>query len=144
MLGDNAYVSGTDEEYQAAVFDTYPTILRNTPLWSTLGNHDALSADSPTQTGPYYEAFTFPIAGQSEGVASGTEAYYSFDFGHIHFICLDPSDTPILSVDPMAQWLVNDLQAISTDWIVAYFNQPLFSDGFESGDIDGGGGPNRW
>ena len=29
MLGDNAYNSGTDAEHQAAVFDMYPTILRN-------------------------------------------------------------------------------------------------------------------
>ena len=40
MLGDNAYNSGTDAEYQAAVFDMYPEILRQLPLWSTLGNHD--------------------------------------------------------------------------------------------------------
>ena len=29
MLGDNAYNSGTDSEHQAAIFDMYPTILRN-------------------------------------------------------------------------------------------------------------------
>src|SRR5688572_70729 len=28
MLGDNAYESGTDEQYQAALFDMYPEILR--------------------------------------------------------------------------------------------------------------------
>jgi len=40
MLGDNAYYSGTDEEYQAAVYDMYSTMLRKLPLWSCLGNHD--------------------------------------------------------------------------------------------------------
>ncbi len=30
MLGDNAYNTGTDANYQAAVFDTYPSFLRNT------------------------------------------------------------------------------------------------------------------
>jgi hypothetical protein len=40
MLGDNAYSIGTDTEYQNAVFNMYPTILRNTILWSTQGNHD--------------------------------------------------------------------------------------------------------
>src|ERR1051325_7407869 len=40
MLGDNAYESGTDPEYQAAVFNMYPAILRNTVLWPTFGNHD--------------------------------------------------------------------------------------------------------
>ena len=52
MLGDNAYTSGTDAEYQAAVFDMYPTMLRKSVLWPTLGNHDGVSADSATQTGP--------------------------------------------------------------------------------------------
>jgi len=32
MLGDNAYNDGTDAEYQSAVFDTYPIILRQLPL----------------------------------------------------------------------------------------------------------------
>src|SRR6059036_2578910 len=36
MLGDNAYPNGTDSEYQAAVFNLYPMLLRNTVLWSTL------------------------------------------------------------------------------------------------------------
>jgi hypothetical protein len=33
--------------------------------------------------------FTFPRNAESGGVASGTEHYYSFDFGNIHFVCLD-------------------------------------------------------
>ncbi len=81
MLGDNAYNDGTDEEYQAAVFDMYPELLENTMLWSALGNHDGHEADSPTQTGPYYEIFSFPKSGESGGEPSGTEAYYSFDYG---------------------------------------------------------------
>ena len=60
MLGDNAYTTGTDAEYQAAVFDMYPTMLRKSVLWPTLGNHDGMSADSATQTGPYYDIFTLP------------------------------------------------------------------------------------
>ncbi len=34
MLGDNAYNSGTDAEYQAAVFNIYPEFLRQLPLWA--------------------------------------------------------------------------------------------------------------
>jgi phosphodiesterase/alkaline phosphatase D-like protein len=53
MLGDNAYNSGTDAEYQEAVFDFYPTMLRNTVLWPTIGNHDAIT-DSAS---PYLHSF---------------------------------------------------------------------------------------
>ena len=57
MLGDNAYEAGTDAEYQAAVFDLYPTLLRNTVLWPTLGNHDA-SSNGSTEEFPYLEIFS--------------------------------------------------------------------------------------
>src|SRR5262245_64738568 len=86
MLGDNAYSGGTDEEYQAAVFDVYPAILRQSVVWPTLGNHDAGSAASSSESGPYYSIFTLPRNAEAGGVASGTEAYYSFDYGNIHLI----------------------------------------------------------
>src|SRR5262245_34111337 len=79
MLGDNAYSFGTDHEYQGAVFEMYSAILRNTVLWPTLGNHDARSCNSATQTGVYYDIFTMPTLGEAGGVLSGTKAYYSFD-----------------------------------------------------------------
>ncbi|NJN00766.1 MAG: metallophosphoesterase [Aquincola sp.] len=53
MLGDNAYSSGTDAQYQSAVFDIYPDLLRQSVLWPTLGNHDAVTAESANQT-PFF------------------------------------------------------------------------------------------
>ena len=67
MLGDNAYSDGTDAEYQDAVFDMYPSLLRQTVVWPTLGNHDGHSADSDTLTGPYYGIFTLPKSGVAGG-----------------------------------------------------------------------------
>ena len=75
MLGDNAYNDGTDAEYQTKLFDMYPQMLRKSVLWPTLGNHDAVTSDSTTQSGPYYYAFSLPTAGEAGGLASGTEAY---------------------------------------------------------------------
>ena len=89
MLGDNAYYDGTDNEYQRAVFNTYPQVLPKTVLWPTLGNHGADTADSTTESGPYYDIFSLPRNGEAGGVASGTEAYYSFDYGNLHFVCLN-------------------------------------------------------
>ena len=88
MLGDNAYPNGSDQEYQEAVFDMYPRLLRKIVLWPTLGNHDGHTADSATQSGPYYDIFSLPKNAEAGGLASGTEAYYSFDYGNVHFICL--------------------------------------------------------
>jgi hypothetical protein len=78
MLGDNAYQLGTDAEYQAAVFDMYPSVLRQTPLWTTIGNHDTANSTAPPSSLPYFQMFTLPAGAEAGGVASGTEKYYSF------------------------------------------------------------------
>ncbi len=137
MLGDNAYVNGTDSEYQAAVFDVFPGILRNTFLWPTLGNHDGYSANSATQTGPYFDIFTLPAAGQAGGLASGTEAYYSFNYANIHFVCLDSYGSPRGPADPMLTCLAADLAVNTRDWTIAYWHHPPYSKGSHDSDVEG-------
>ena len=136
MLGDNAYEQGLDTEYQAAVFDMYPNTLRRSVLWPTLGNHDGAAADSATGTGPYYDMFTLPKSGEAGGFASGTEAYYSFDYANIHFICLESFETSRAAGGPMLTWLQNDLASTNQRWIVAYFHHPPYSKGSHDSDID--------
>jgi len=136
MLGDNAYNSGTDSEYQTAVFDFYPEVLRQTSLWTTLGNHDGASASSATQTGPYYEIFTLPAAAEAGGVASGTEAYYSFDYGDIHFVCLDSHDSDRSAGGAMLTWLEDDLAATDAAWVIAFWHHPPYSKGSHDSDSE--------
>ena len=138
MLGDNAYPGGTDDEYQAAVFDTYPDLLKHTLLWPTFGNHDAVSASSLMRTGPYYEIFTLPIGGEAGGLGSGTEAYYSFDFANIHFVSLNSQDID-RSPPPdgvMLSWLRDDLLSTTQDWIIAYWHHPPYSKGSHNSDTE--------
>ncbi|HZC03728.1 MAG TPA: metallophosphoesterase family protein, partial [Gammaproteobacteria bacterium] len=129
MLGDNAYVDGTDSEYQAALFDMYPTLLRQTVLWPTLGDRDGHMADSGSQSGPYYDIFTLPKQGEAGGVASGTEAYYSFDYANIHFVVLDSVETSRAPTGAMLTWLKNDLAATTQPWVIAYWHYPPYSKG---------------
>ena len=138
MLGDNAYNDGTDAQYQAAVFDTYPEILRQLPLWSALGNHDGHSADSNSQTGPYYDIFNLPAFGEIGGLSSGTEAYYSFDYANIHFVCLDSYETDRSVNGAMMTWLENDL-AMNTQqpWVVAFWHHPPYTKGSHNSDTEG-------
>jgi len=136
MLGDNAYNIGSDEEYQDAVFLMFPELLRTTALWPTLGNHDAFTADSATQSGPYYDIFSLPDSGQAGGLASGTEAYYSFDYANIHFVCLDSSDTDRSTNGTMMTWLQNDLASTMKDWIIAYWHHPPYSKGTHNSDLE--------
>lgn len=136
MLGDNAYSSGLDSEYQSKLFAMYPTMLRKSVLWLTLGNHDGVSADSATQTGPYYNNFTLPKQGEAGGVASGTEAYYSFDYGNIHFVCLESNETNRSATGAMATWLANDLQNNTKDWLIAFFHHPPYTKGSHNSDTE--------
>lgn len=150
MLGDNTYLQGTDAQYQAGLFDTYPTLLRNTVVWPTFGNHDDLSSNSvdpcgatPAPCGPYYATFTLPAGAEAGGVASGTEAYYSFDYGNIHFVVLDAATHPACAPScaeawwtTMLDWLTTDLAATTQDWIVAYWHHCPYCKGSHDADTE--------
>jgi len=132
FLGDNAYIDGYDSEYQAAVFDMYDAKLKNSIAWSCLGNHEG------EYNGPvYYDIFTFPTNGESGGVQSNTESYYSFDYGNIHFIVLNSFDENRAVGSTMYNWVENDIQSTEQKWIVAFWHHPPYSKG--SHDSDNGG-----
>ncbi len=137
MLGDNAYVSGTDNEYQNAVFNTYPATLANSVLWPTLGNHDGFTADSATLTGPYYDIFSLPRSGECGGTPSGTEAYYSFDYANMHFICLESFETDRSTNGAMIGWMISDLAVTTQEWIIAFWHHPPYSKGSHDSDFEG-------
>lgn len=133
MLGDNAYGIGTDEEYQNAVFDMYPELLRHTPLWSTMGNHETYSIEENGQHA-YFNNFTFPTAGEAGGEPSGTEHYYSFDYGNIHVICLDSEESARTPGSPMLVWLEEDLAGNTKDWTIAMWHSPPYTKGSHDSD----------
>ena len=134
LLGDNAYGRGLDREYQAALFNAYPTMLRKTALWSTIGNHETAQDRTPVSTIPYYKIFSLPKAGQAGGTASGTEDYYSFDYANIHFVCLDSMTSSRSATGTMARWLTNDLASTAQPWIVAFWHHPPYSKGTHDSD----------
>ena len=136
MLGDNAYVAGTDAEDGAAVFGTYPGLLATMPLWPAFGNHDGGSANGGTGSGVYFDIFRLPKAAEAGGIASGSEAYYSFDAGNVHFVCLDAYDVSRLPGSPMLTWLAADLAATAQTWIVAYWHHPPYSKGTHDSDVE--------
>ena len=155
MLGDNAYNDGTDSEYTRGLFEPFAKVLRNHVLWPAPGNHEFGASDSPSQSGPYYEAFTLPTAAEAGGVASGTEAFYSYDYANVHFVALDSHDTvrdapgsPETNICPgdgtggaMYNWLCEDLASTSQDFIVSYWHHPPYTKGSHDSDLraDSGG-----
>ena len=68
-----------------AMFDIFPDI-QDHPV-----AHDG---ESRSLLRRLYGIFELPTQGQSGGVPSGTEQYYSFDYGNIHFVCLNSEEDP--------------------------------------------------
>ena len=95
--------------------------------------------DGPDPEGlPYLNIFTLPTRGELGGAASGTEQYYSSDFGNVHIISLDSqlsnSDDDLRGA--MQDWLTADLEASAEqDWIIVIFHHPPYSKG-ENHDSD--------
>lgn len=137
LLGDNAYGDGEDDEYQDAIFeDMYEEKLKQSVVWSTLGNHDGHSATASSQSGPYFDIFSFPKNAEAGGIASGTEAYYSFDYANIHFIVLESHQTNRNVGGAMYNWAQADIQSTTADWIVAVWHHPPYTRGSHYSDIE--------
>jgi acid phosphatase type 7 len=132
LLGDNAYNLGTDGDYQTNFFNLYSDFTPHAVLWPALGNHDVDTA--PGDARSYLEIFTLPTQAEAGGLASGTEKYYSFNYGNIHFVCLDSEMSGVNPGGPMLTWLQNDLTADHSDWRIVYWHHPPYSKGSHDSD----------
>ena len=141
MLGDNAYTDGLDEEYQFGLFNVYGDTIRNSVVWSVVGNHefkgkDVTFTDSNLQSGTFFDTFTLARAGEAGGIPSGSEAYFSFDYANIHFVCLESLTRDTGFRTTMKNWLLADLCAIDSrqKWIIALWHHPAYSKGTHDTD----------
>ncbi len=132
--GDMAYTTGRDVEFQTRFFESYDATLRHKVCWPTMGNHEGHTSKGTTGVGPYYDAYVVPTRGEVGGVASGTEAYFSYDYGNIHFICLDSHDLDRKPTAAMAKWLKADLEKTRADWLIAFWHHPPYTKGSHDSD----------
>ena len=128
-LGDIAYRSGTNKQFQAALFDTFEGQVSNTALWPVYGNHDS-------RRWTYFRIFELPEYGEAGGVPSGTENYYSFDYSNIHFVMLDSQSSDREPDGDMAEWLREDLAKNTKPWLVAVFHHPPYTRGTHNSDSE--------
>jgi len=165
MLGDNAYEEGTDAEWQSAVFELYPTLLSQSALWPTIGNHEmgsgeidipdhgkvfssgiSLSSNPDSYVTknnlvssrmPYLDIFTLPTRGEVGGVPSGTEQYYSFDYSNLHIVSLDSQLSARNEIlrSAMKEWLISDLSASTQQWTIVIFHHAPYSKGSHDSDV---------
>lgn len=136
-VGDMAYGSGTDREFTSRFFLPYQELLSSIPVWPAIGNHEGRTSTSASQTGPYFDAYVLPSKGEVGGLASGTEAYYSFDYGNAHFVVLDSHQSSRKPGDAMLSWLEADLASTEQEWLVAFWHHPPYTKGSHDSDIEG-------
>lgn len=125
--GDNAYRSGTNEQFQAGFFAPYAAWLRNVPVWPVYGNHDA-------RRWAFFDLFSFPANGESGGLPSETEHYYAFDYGQVHFIILDTEASSMRTGSSMLRWLERDLAESDQPWLIVAFHHPPYTHGSHNSD----------
>ncbi len=135
-LGDNAYCCGTDIEYQKQIFDFYGSnILGNTAFFPSPGNHEyyeTTTAQADRKIN-YFDVISVPTKGEMGGVASNTKAYYSYNYGNIHFISLDSYGFDggkyrfYEPESPQYQWLIKDLESNKSLWTIIYFHHPPYT-----------------
>jgi len=78
-----------------------------------------------------------PREAQAGGTASGTEAYYSFNYGNMHFVCLDSYDSDRDPSGDMLTWLQSDLAANTQPWLIAFWHHPPYTKGSHDSDNEG-------
>lgn len=124
VLGDNAYESGSKEEYLACYHPTWGRHKARTR--PAVGNHEYVTAGASA----YFEYF---------GAAAGDPArgYYSFDHGAWHVVALNSNCAEVggcQAGSPQETWLRADLAAHSAACTLAFWHHPRFNSGAVHGD----------
>jgi predicted phosphodiesterase len=127
LLGDNAYRSGTQEQYTKALFEPYKELLKDYVPWAVIGNHDA-------RRWAFYDIFDFPSEAESGGIPSHNKKFYSIEQGDLHILMIDSETTDLSKDSELLKWLEKDLQANTKKWTVAIFHHPPYTHGGHNSD----------
>ncbi len=126
VCGDVTQQDGTD--YDTYYFDIYKDILKNRCFYTTIGNHDLYGYPSHNGTAQQYldDFYLFTNNPQS------TEEYYSFEYGNAKIIALHVNfDNDYMPGSPQYEWLINELECRTTEWVFVYFHQPPFTNAWD-------------
>lgn len=136
-------------------------LLRSVPFYSVIANHDVHDKDTDKHPAAdfsknpdslaYYTALHLPLNGpipvqatpaigdttlvtrfrNASGDRFPRMANYSYDYGDLHFLCLDSN----LYVDPtdkgLQDWIESDLSGTTATWKFVVFHHPAFNVGRE-------------
>jgi 3',5'-cyclic AMP phosphodiesterase CpdA len=99
-----------------AFFYVTKDVISSAPYFPVLGNHEYNAQY-------YYDLFHLPEGGGKEN-----EQWYSFNYGNVHFVCLDSN---VLESAEQLAWLENDLAQAEgkTQWVFVTFHHAVYSSG---------------
>jgi hypothetical protein len=122
--GDNAYESGTADEFRNCYQPTWGRHKDRTR--PAVGNHEFHSHGAT----PYFGYF-----GANAG--DPTQGYYSYELGTWHIIALNSECVEVGGCQQGSReekWLISDLEAHPSRCILGYWHKPLFSSGAKHGN----------
>lgn len=97
-------------------------LIARVPFFNTPGNHEGWKENT--------KAFT-----QSPTSASGTQDYYSFDYGDIHVLMLN-NEIPYDSVSPQFKFAQEDLATSTKPWKIVGAHRPAYCAGGHNEDAN--------
>ena len=117
LTGDIVYRNGEAENFDPKYFEPYDDLLSTRNLYPSLGNHDVGTDNGQ----PYLDAFYLP-----KNNPQNTERYYSFDYGNIHVIALDTTQSFDVGSDQY-NWLEEDLATMGGFWTFVFHHHTPYT-----------------
>jgi len=117
---------GATDWWQIQFFNRAKEYINRYCLYPSIGNHEVYRYNASDIVYPavYEQIWTLPTAN------SGTEIYYSFDKGNVHFACIDTWWSEYGVGSDQYNWLKNDLETSTKKWkIIMAHNGPYVSRG---------------
>ncbi|MGL4362320.1 MAG: metallophosphoesterase [Cellulosilyticaceae bacterium] len=115
--GDHVEI-GYDEMQWQWYLDAVQKTLLNIPLMPTVGNHDSLNNENIIGIDRYKEHFNLP----KNGLEGEIESVYSFDYGDVHFSCLNTGSKNI-EINKQMEWLEKDVKQANKKWNIVYMHK---------------------
>ena len=102
-------------------------------FFPSTGNHDYTDGGGINE---YIAYFNLPGTGIQTSGTSGSELYYDFVMGNVHFFVID-SESAIYNGTLIAQqtWLQNQMAASTARWKIVYFHHAPYSSSSVHGSI---------
>ncbi len=124
--GDIA-INGRLKQFDDFYFAPTAQIAKSTPVFTTIGNHD-IRWNGTVQA--YRDLYSLPT-----NSIDGTEDYYSFDYGSVHFVSLNTALLPdgyrngyknSERAAEMKDWFESDLDSTTKTWKIIFFHRQYY------------------